>query len=125
MLIEADKLLMRARNDGLTLQRAGAVLNVRGPKSKLANWAEVLKQHKPALLDLLPDETQTGVPLPGPFMRPDNFDLFYDLLGLEPPPPLLPRRGKPGNRKATATGPRCPQADTQTAHPPAETVATP
>ena len=38
MLVDPEKMLMRAQKDGLKFQRMGDAMNVEGPKSKLANW---------------------------------------------------------------------------------------
>ena len=93
MLVEPEKLLMRAKKDGLTVLRTGSLLNISGPKSKLADWADIIKQYKPALLELLPDEGQAK---PGRVVcHGENLDLFgYDMLGNAPAKPAHPRRSK-------------------------------
>lgn len=93
MLVDPEKLLMRAQNDGLSFSRLGNSLNVHGPKSKLANWKDTLKQHKPALLALLPDESQPH--RPHVVLKGENYDLFgFDRLGIAPTKPPHPRRRK-------------------------------
>ena len=92
MLVDPEKMLMRAQKDGLKFQRMGDAMNVEGPKSKLANWKDTLKQHKPALLTLLPDESQHR--RPNVVFKGETYDLFgYDRLATVPTkPPHRSRR---------------------------------
>jgi hypothetical protein len=94
MLIEPEKLLMRAKKAGFVFRRMGELLEVRYPAGAGKEWLETIKRNKPALISLLQDEEAPQGQRP-PTLQAVGRGANYDLFGYaEHPAPPKPKAVK-------------------------------